>query len=156
MARIRLSEEQKIEQAMALFRSGKSIRECDKLTGVNYKKIEREAKQRGLVKGDLSQLVDDMTETQAKFVTLCDMEKQVVTKEVDDRIKHIEFLNKLTIKNLSVMGKKIDSDMDFAEHKLVQETINKGAERLIGKEPELVINNAQQTNIEPIRFVRAQ
>jgi hypothetical protein len=41
-----------LDEAIAFFRSGKSVRECEKLTGINYKKIEREAKKLGVVKGD--------------------------------------------------------------------------------------------------------
>ena len=139
-----------IEDALALYRSGKSTRECDKLTGINYKKIEREAKKRGVEKGDVSQLTSSMVRDKVEFVSLPVAVQEVVTNDVDERTKHIQILNKMTLKNLSVMGKKVNEDFEMVEHKLFQETVNKAAEQLLGKEPQTVINNtnAQQNNQE--------
>ena len=139
-----------IEDALALYRSGKSTRECDKLTGINYKKIEREAKKRGVEKGDVSQLTSSMVRDKVEFVSLPVAVQEVVTNDVDERTKHIQILNKMTLKNLSVMGKKVNEDFEMVEHKLFQETVNKAAEQLLGKEPQTVINNtnAQQNNKE--------
>lgn len=146
-----------LEDALALFRSGKSPRECDKLTGINYKKIEREAKKRGIEKGDVSHLVSSIAKNKADFVALPVAVQDIVTKEVDERIKHIQILNNLTLKNLAVMGKKVDADFEMNEHKLFQETINKASEQLLGKDPQTVINNtnAQQNVSEPVHFTRA-
>ena len=139
-----------IEDALALYRSGKSTRECDKLTGINYKKIEREAKKRGVEKGDVSQLTSSMVRDKVEFVSLPVAVQEVVTNDVDERTKHIQILNKMTLKNLSFMNKKMDADFEMVEHKLFQETVNKAAEQLLGKEPQTVINNtnAQQNNQE--------
>ena len=139
-----------IEDALALYRSGKSTRECDKLTGINYKKIEREAKKRGVEKGDVSQLTSSMVRDKVEFVSLPVAVQEVVTNDVDERTKHIQILNKMTLKNLSFMNKKMDADFEMVEHKLFQETVNKAAEQLLGKEPQTVINNtnAQQNNKE--------
>ena len=45
---------------------------------------------------------------------------------------------------------KVNEDFEMVEHKLFQETVNKAAEQLLGKEPQTVINNtnAQQNNQE--------
>ena len=129
-----------IEDALALYRSGKSTRECDKLTGINYKKIEREAKKRGVEKGDVSQLTSSMVRDKVEFVSLPVAVQEVVTNDVDERTKHIQILNKMTLKNLSFMNKKMDADFEMVEHKLFQETVNKAAEQLLGKEPQTVIN----------------
>jgi len=137
-----------IEDALALFRAGKSVRECEKLTNINYKKIEREAKKRGISKGDVSQLTARMAKDKIEFVALPVAVQNVVTKEVDERTKHIQILNNMTLKNLAVMNKKVNENFEMNEHKLFQETVNKASELLLGKEPQTIINNtnAQQNN----------
>lgn len=137
-----------IEEALALFRSGKSPRECDKLTGINYKKIEREAKKLGYTRGDVSQLTASMARDKAEFVALPVAVQDIVTKEVEERTKHIQFFTNSTLKNCSIMMKKVDMDTEFAEHKFVQDTLFKGKETVLGKEPTNVINNTNaQQNI---------
>ena len=42
-----------LDDAIALFRAGHSPRECEKLTGIQFMKIVRESKKRGVEKGDL-------------------------------------------------------------------------------------------------------
>lgn len=42
-----------MKQALELYVSGKSYHQCDKLTGINYRKIHREAKARGLSRANI-------------------------------------------------------------------------------------------------------
>jgi hypothetical protein len=71
-----------LEIALAHFQAGKSIRECEKITGVNRGKIERQVKARMLIKGSACQLIADKARVDADFVTLSEPLKDVVTVEV--------------------------------------------------------------------------
>lgn len=138
-----------IDDAIALFRSGKSPRECDKLTGINYKKIEREAKKLGVTKGDLSHLIHRMAKDRLEFVALPDADQDIVTKNVDDMLRNMQFFSNATIKNCIEMMKKVGVNMEIVEHKLVQETLSKAKETVIGKVPNTAvqINNSNQAAV---------
>lgn len=77
-------------------------------------------------------------------------EVHAVTSEIVKRTRHIEFIHNATLKNASVMMKKVDVSTSHQEHKFVQETINKAGEALgvIDKGGAVNINNtnAQQNN----------
>ena len=53
-------------------------------------------------------------------------EIKAIEKVVDDKTKHLEFFKNATLKNASVMMKKVDGEMAIHEHKAVQETLDKG------------------------------
>lgn len=80
-----------LDDAIALFRAGHSPRECDKLTGINYKKIEREAKKRGVEKGDLSHLTQSMASDTAKYVALGVADQDIVTKGIAKQLEGMDF-----------------------------------------------------------------
>jgi hypothetical protein len=70
---------------------------------------------------------------------------------VNEKTKHLQFLHNATLKNVSVMAKKINEDMSVAEHKMAQETIHKAGQTLGVIEqfaPKVEVNNAnnQQTS----------
>ena len=46
---------------------------------------------------------------------------------VNERTKHLEFINNITLKNLSVMARKINKDTTISEHKMIGETADKSA-----------------------------
>jgi len=76
---------------------------------------------------------------------------------VKEKTKHLQFINNLTLKNLQVMGKKIDEDLTMIDHKAVQDTIDKAAITLKVADrhsPKQDINiqntNATQNNIQPL------
>lgn len=137
------------DKAKALFEAGKSLRDIEGQTGINYRTVARRAADDGWIKGRLSQLIDDSVRIKSEIVTFNDVTREVVTKEVDERTKHIQFFNNATLKNLSVMMKKINDDTDIVEHRVAQEAISKGRDTVIGKQPDTVVNNtnAQQTLI---------
>jgi uncharacterized protein YlzI (FlbEa/FlbD family) len=134
----------RMEEALSLLKSGKSFRECEKLTGVSYKRVERESKKRGIEKGALSQLIQEKTRVETEYVTLCDTDKRIVSQEVDERVRQIQFFNEAAIRNVrEAMATPCDSQNDF---KARSETINKGRECVLGKTPDtaIQINNGQQ------------
>ena len=48
-------------------------------------------------------------------------------KKVEKYQKHLVYINNLTLKNLSVMAKKINEDTTIAEHKMISEAVDKSA-----------------------------
>ena len=80
-----------LDDAIALFRAGHSPRECDKLTGINYKKIEREAKKRCVTKGDLSQLTSSITRDTRAFVKLSVSEQDIIKNNVAKQLEGMQF-----------------------------------------------------------------
>lgn len=138
------TQEQLLEESITHFRMGKSVRECEKITGINYKKIEREAKKRGHEKGELSQLTSSMTRDRAEFVTLPVTVQDVITKEVDERTRHIEFFNNAAITNVKqAMAEPCENQNDYRAR---AETINKGREAVLGKTPDTAIQVNTQIN----------
>lgn len=115
-----------IDEAIALFRSGKSPRECDKLTGINYKKIEREAKKRGVEKGDLSQLTQSLAMDTAKYVSLSVADQDIVTKEVAKQLEGIEFYNTHARMVSKIALKSLQADMTPANAKTAMATLKEG------------------------------
>lgn len=145
-------DEAKMEEALSHVKSGKSFRQAYLLTGVNYKKIEREAAKRGIKKGDLSQIIAEKTMVETKFVSLCDSDKTIVNDIVDERIKHIQFFNHAAIKNVQEsMALRCESQQEF---KFRSETIAKGREVVLGKAPDtaLQINQNIDTGPKKVQF----
>ena len=62
----------------------------------------------------------------AKKSTKNPHEIKAIEKVVDDATKHLEFFKQATLKNASVMMKKVDEKMPIHEHKAVQDTLDKG------------------------------
>jgi cell division septum initiation protein DivIVA len=54
-------------------------------------------------------------------------EVSAVETAVKEKTKHLEYINNLTLKNLSVMAKKINEDTTIAEHKMISEAVDKSA-----------------------------
>jgi hypothetical protein len=144
--------------AKDLFEVGKSLSEINDATGIDRATLSKRSKKDGWEKAKNQQLVIDSARVKAEFSTLSSTAQQVVEKEIDERTRHLQFFTNATIKNCSIMMKKVDSDADFADHKLVQDTLSKGKETVLGKEPSQVINNlnAQQNNEQKtITLIRA-
>jgi len=122
----------KKEKILADFHTGAfSQRELSKKHGVGVATISR------LTKGLIAQngtLVEHMVQTSIQaheqmehFGTLKTEHQQSVSKVVDDKVKHLEFINRITLKNLQVMAKKIDENTTIAEHKMISEATDKSA-----------------------------
>ena len=80
-----------IDEALALFASGKSPRECEKLTGISATTINRKAKQKGVVKGAVTHLITDAVKVGAEIGALNGAVRQVVTDEVSRQLEGMEF-----------------------------------------------------------------
>ena len=154
-------------KARAMFEADKSFRDiaknCPPLDSSNIAKV---AKKEGWQRGLLPQLIIDKARVEAEsaridaeFTTLLPQQQALVVKEVNERNKHIQFFTNATLKNCSSMMKKVDNDTEFAEHKFVQDTLFKGKETVLGKEPTNVINNTnalQNNELRTITIIKAE
>ncbi len=124
-----MSKDLDLDRAIALFRSGESLRECEKQTGVNYRKIDREAKKRGVSKGDVSQLISSMASDKVSFVTLPVTEQMLVTKEVNKLAAHKQIIHTMTETNLVGVGEKLKNheELSMLDHKNAQDLIDKAS-----------------------------
>ena len=140
------------------YEAGLSLSKIVEKTGISKTQISKRSNLESWSKGtEKEQLIADAVKVRVAKGTLTEQALSVHDELVDEKTKHIQFLNNLTLKNLSVMGKKINEDMEIIDHRNAQETINKGAERLIGKTPDTAIqinNNAQPVSIEDYRKAR--
>jgi hypothetical protein len=136
------------EKAKALREAGKSYREIERLLNIPFMTISDRAKKEGWEVGKTVQLIKDTIRVESEIRTLETVQQEVVRDEVDKQIKMLEFFNNSTLRNCSIMMKKVNSDTDFYGHNSVQNTLLKGKETCFGKMPDTVITNtnAQQTN----------
>jgi len=144
-----------LDDAIALFRAGHSPRECEKLTGIQFMKIVREAKKRGVEKGDLIQLKSSMAENVTKFDTLNDTEQETVTKEVAKQLEGMQFYTTHARIVSKIALKSLQSDMTNQNAKTAMATLKEGmvVEGLVPFYQNSTINNtnAQQTVVEPMQ-----
>lgn len=76
---------------------------------------------------------------------------QIIDEQIEEKTKHLTYINNLTLKNLSVMAKKINDDLSIQDHKAVGETVDKAAITLNvaprhAPKIEVTNTNAQQNN----------
>ena len=113
-------------------------------------------KYKALIDDESEQIVNAGVAYRTGLSKIEDQKKvNAIVNAVDERTKHITFLNNATLKNISTMIKKIDEKSTMYDHKLAQDTIAKGKEVLLGKEADTVINNQNnQSDIKSIQIVR--
>ena len=147
-----------IEDAIALFRVGKSLRECEQETGISKSTIDREAKKQGLTRGDLGHLSRSIANDKILLSQISEKTGTVVLNLADQITSHILFFNDATMKNCSIMMKKVCDDMGLYEHRIVQETLSKAKETVVGKMLDTAIqvnNNNQQVGAITRTYVEA-
>jgi len=139
---------ERLESALADYASGLSLRECEKMNNVNYKKIEREVKKRGIEKGELSQIITEKIRVDSQVSRLCDSQRNKVNKEVEKRLKHIEFFSSAAVKNVrAAMSADCENQNDFRSR---AETIVKGKEAVLGKDPGVAVQINNSISIEDL------
>lgn len=136
-------------KAKVEFEGGKTLTEISFSTGIDKSTISKKAKSDGWQKGKNQQLIIDEARVLAEKSTLNQQELNFHNQQVSERTKHLQFIHNMTLKNLSVLGKKIDETFTPQDHKLTQEAINKGGEALgvIEKNSTVINNTNQQANI---------
>jgi hypothetical protein len=135
-------------KAKALYECGKSLRQITSETGIDSSNISKRSRKEGWEKEKIPQLIADTVRVKAEFSTLNKPQQEIVTREVDKQIKMLEFFNNSTLKNCSIMMKKVNSDMDIYGHNSVQNTLHKGKETVFGKTPDVQFNNINAQNNE--------
>jgi len=153
-------------KAKALYGNGKSLREIEKAVGIPYKTVEYRAKKEGWSCTEVAQAIQDKVRVESAILHMDVAQKEIVAQEVAQQLEEIEkkrryqeFLESATHKNLTHMMKKvipykdkngivIDPEASVSEHVKAQNALNRCAELLIDKNPDMVINNtnAQQNN----------
>jgi transposase len=121
-----------------------TVRELAERHGISKSLVQKLV---GHLEPDLAAIVDSNVKAKQQLSELSGQELQSVSTIVDGRTKHLQFFTNATLKNLSMMVKKIDEDTPIADHKIAQEAIYKGKETLMGKTPETAIqinNNVTQ------------
>jgi len=110
----------KLEEALGYFRQGKSPRECEKLTGINYRKIDREAKSRGYIKGDLSQPTLDLSRAVSDFVAKdvtneqLSVTKKIIRRNLSDN-DALDLTKRVSIALLDKLDSMIDGIVEVEE-----------------------------------------
>ena len=155
MARPSKVTPEKWAEARALYGADKSFREIEKLTGIDNSNLAKKAKTEKWERGVLPQLIADTVRVKESFTALLPQQQAVVTAEVNERLKHIEFFNRAALKNVSVSVKKISDDTTQMEHKLIAETILKGMYAVLGKTPDTIINTqVNSASKQPVFMTR--
>jgi len=80
-----------IDDALALYAKGKSQRECEKLTGIPKSTIDRVSKKRGIVKGQMGQIIADKVRVESEIGALPPHQAELVTNEVDKILSGMDF-----------------------------------------------------------------
>jgi hypothetical protein len=142
------NDRERMDAACAYYETGKSYRECEMITGMNYKTISNECKRRGIIKGGLAQLVTAKAEVDKQMVVLSSATQNIVSNEAALRQKHIEFFNNAALTNVSeAMKSECDGQQDF---KARAETINKGRETVLGKTPDVAVQVNNSISLEDL------
>ena len=148
-----------IDDALALFAAGKSPRECEKLTGIPATTINRKAKERGIIKGSVVQLISDAVRVGAEFGAQNGAVQEVIQTEVSKQLEGLEFYA-TNARKVAKMGMvALSKDNTPANSKVVMEMMKTGmiVEGIVPFYPNAIINNtnAQQNVSEPVHFTRA-
>lgn len=157
---------EKWKKAEALRKAGKSYRAISKELDIPTTTLVDRAKREDWDSNKTEQLIIDAVRVEGEIRSLETEQARVVREEVQKQLdeaekkrKYQEFLENATHKNLTHMMRKvisykdqngivIDPTASVSEHVQAQNALNRGAELLIGKNPDTVINNtnAQKNN----------
>ena len=101
------------------------------------------------IRKDLEEIVSSQVHAGYALSLKTEKEVSAVNEQVSIKTKHLLFIHNATLKNASVMMKKINKESLIIDHKMAQETLNKAGEALgVLEKGGTVINNtnAQQNN----------
>ena len=150
-----------IEDALALFASGKSPRECEKLTDIPATTIARNAKARGVEKGSMAQLIGDGARVRLEIGALDAPVARVVNDAIDKLTEDAEMIRTLTKNNMVGVGAKLTNHqlLTMLDHKNAQDLIDKASITLGVNErhakPNNVQQNTQNNTVARVTFRRA-
>jgi transposase len=142
------SREVREDEAVTYLGIGKSVREAEQLTNIPHKTIARRAKERGVNKGDLTQLIQEKAQVDAKLSSMKYDSRKIIEREALIKQQHIEFFNKAAMQN--VREAMATECKDQYEHKARADTISKGKEVVIGKAPDTAIQINNSIRLEDL------
>ena len=91
------------------------------------------------VKRDTAETVNKLVQGKQELSLLDEQAVNAVNDVVHERTKHIQFFTNAALKNVATAVKKISSETSQAEHKMLSETILRGKETVLGKDPDTAI-----------------
>ena len=135
------------DRARALYEADKSLRQIADETRIDNSNIAKRAKKENWQRGVLPKLIEDTTRVREEFTALLPQQQKVVEDAVTERLRHLDFFKRSTMKNLSTMMRKVDETLTIQEHSAAQTALQKGKETILGKDIDtaIQINNTQQT-----------
>jgi hypothetical protein len=135
------------DKAKALHEADKSLRQISDETRIDNSNIAKRAKKEEWQRGVLPKLIEDTARVREEFTALLPHQQRVVEDAVIERLKHVEFFKRSTMKNLSTMMRKVDETITIQEHTQAQTALQKGKETILGKDIDtaIQINNTQQS-----------
>ena len=135
------------DRARALYEADKSLRQIADETRIDNSNIAKRAKKENWQRGVLPKLIEDTTRVREEFTALLPQQQKVVEDAVTERLRHLDFFKRSTMKNLSTMMRKVDETITIQEHTQAQTALQKGKETILGKDIDtaIQINNTQQT-----------
>lgn len=147
-----------IDDALALLASGKSTRECEKLTGIPATTISRKAKERGIVKGSVAQLISDTVRVSQEIGAQDGAVQEFIKEEVTRRLDGMEFYASNARKAVKMGLSALSQAPSPLGMKIVLDGMKTGmiVEGLVPFYSNQVVQQEQNNQIqEPIRFTRA-
>lgn len=142
-----MAKTKSLDEALNLYAIGKSIRECEKLTGIPKSTIDREAKNRGIIKGSVGHLITDKIKVEAEIGTLPGTLRDTINEEVDKQLAGMEFYATNARKAVKIGLAALSKEPTPMNTKTVLDAMKNGmiVEGLVPFYPNApVINNAQQ------------
>lgn len=143
------------EKILADFHAGKTQNSLAKIYSLSKATINKLCK--GVDPENIN-IVNTLTAIETVLLGKSEQKVNAVRSEVSERIKHIDFFNNATIKNLQLMTKKLGANTSIVDHRVAQAAIKDGRDTVLGKniDTAIQINNnsaAQIINAEQARRV---
>jgi hypothetical protein len=153
MANIKITQDE-WNKAREYFEIGLSLSQITERTGISRGQLSKKSTKEGWSKETGKNiLIQKAIELKQAKETMSPMAVSVHNEIVDERTKHLAFIQNATYININRMlnkfnpkSKEYQEEMPMMDHKLVQSTIKDGRESLLGKEappapPPITVNN---------------
>jgi hypothetical protein len=158
MARItkkQKTDPRKIDEAVGLYGMGKSSREVEKETGINFMTVTREAKRRGVCKGQLENLCDKLSqideekaEIETKLLQLPVNVAKMVTDTAEARRLQTEFFNNAALVTVRE-AMTLDANDQYANNARAK-TIQLCRDSVLGKAPDVAVQVNNNITLEDL------
>ena len=132
------------------YEAGLSLSKIVEKTGISKTQISKRSNAEGWAKGtEKEQLIADAVRVAVAKGTLTEQALIIHNEVVDERTKHLQFFTNASLKNVSVMMKKIGAESSISEHRQAQTALKDAKEVVLGKTPDTAI----QINNGPSAYV---